>query len=72
MDQSTLFVLAGALIINLVIIYLIIKTAIDGAGISRHAEMQTELLIKMAKKAGVNEDEIIAIRKMHKKITVRA
>ena len=60
MDQGTLFMLAGAGIANLLIMYLIINAATKATIRTKYEWAQLDLLAKIARAQGVPEEEIAA------------
>lgn len=61
MEESTGFVIFIGFIINLWVMYEIIKSATRSSDIKSELKMQTDLLAKMAQKAGVPDDDIKSI-----------
>lgn len=62
-DSAFLAVIAVVFIVNLIILYQIIRSATSSRALERHAYIQTQLMIKMAARQGVDADEIIKILK---------
>ena len=59
MDNSALILMIfGGAIANLLIIYLLIKSAINNSETGLHAKIQTNLLALIAKKSGATDNEI--------------